>query len=691
MPRSAAQEAPPPSSINAALHRIANPFCDSALRNAHEQLRADVPSVHGEVFAGLRATIERVRQDGRSRLQMVLGDPGEGKTHLLARLRRLAEASWSDRTAPPLALGVVAPVRDPARPFRHILRDAASSLGRPILPPVLRDDPQPGSQLERLAWLILARGLAHLAESDESVADWGQDRVPRYLASFAVRVREEWPERGADIARRLLPWAEAEQIAPELWQAICRLPVAGSAGCALSWMRGSLLPEAELDHHGLPPPIDDEDLAFRVLVSLARGSGVPLVLGFDQVEGVRRQGEEAVRQLFSALSELFNQDGRLALLVFCQTTIWAEMVELIEQQVLDRMERSQKLRALTEDEVVALCASRLQRAYAVAGVVPPHEIYPFGAEALRAERRAGRLATPREVFKYLERLWDDRPAEAATDPEARARASYEEILERERRALFDRTPEVRAAMVRHALQQALDAARLAGREVAGARVVRTAAQGGRGQESPLQVVLARGGIEKRLYIETSNSTNGSSAAASVRRLKRALQKGEADVGLLLREQSFSLPPSAHDQLQRTPRAAVVWLHNEELPPLSALEAFLNGAPENEIPPAQAQALCTELAPGLQVLCRVVAETFAPEPRAAAPADPQLVRRVEEYLAWRRQAVDEARLCEALGVPREKLHSAIEVLRGQGRVVVMMDADQGRTIASRREGAATKTA
>lgn len=699
-----------PEQLGAARQRLPNPFCDSALRNAHEQLRADVPTVQAEVFAALSATIARVRTEGRSRMQLVLGQPGQGKTHLLARLRRLAEASWSDPTAAPLALGVIAPVRDPLRPFRHILRELGASLGRPLLrrdPGAAEDDPQPDSQLERLGYLTLARGIAHLAQGDPTLADWGHERVPRYLASFALRVREEWPERGEEISRRLLPWAEEEQIAPELLRAICRLPVAGAAAAALSWMKGSLLPEADLLHYRLPEPIDDEDLAFRVLVSLSRGAGVPLVLGFDQIEGVRRQGEDAVRQLFAALSELFNQDGRLVLLGFCQLMVWTELRLIIEQQIQDRMEVSLKLRHLEAAEALELCAARLLPAWRGAGLTAPHPTYPFTEAEIRAEHQAGQMATPRAVFKYLERRWDDGPELSAQPPgpapdtaaapppppppppRPTPRAVYDELIGRERQALPTRSPEVRAAAVRNAVQRALDAARLEGTEVHGARVVRVAAgAAARGQDAPLAITLSRAGVEQQVYLDASNSAHGKGAAATVRRLQQALQRDEGAVGLLLREAGCPLPPLATQLIQRTPRGALVVLRDEELPPLCALEAFLNAAADNDIAQAESQRLCAALAAELSAVDRVVAEAFAPvaaRAEARAAADPELVRRLLEYLAERRSVVEEARLCDALGVSAQQLAAAVDALVAQGQAVVMMDGNQARTIVSRPTG------
>ena len=60
-----------------------NPFGDWVLRNGFEPPPWDVPEIHAEERRKLRELIESVRLSGQLAIQVVTGEPGDGKTHLL--------------------------------------------------------------------------------------------------------------------------------------------------------------------------------------------------------------------------------------------------------------------------------------------------------------------------------------------------------------------------------------------------------------------------------------------------------------------------------------------------------------------------------------------------------------------------------------------------------------------------------
>ena len=684
--------------LDAALRRAPNPFEGSVLRSAHEDAFFDVPAVQGEISAVLAALVGRVRGDHHSRIQVITGDPGEGKTHLLSRMRQHAEKSWL--TPAPFALGVVRPLRDPLQPFGHILREAAFSLGRP-LPFLDPEGEQPASQLERLAWMALGRALHHLAKRDPSLRAWVPKNLAQGLATFAALAQEGWPERGQDIVASAAPWAERSGIEPDVWRAVGRLPVVGARHATLAWLKGVHLPEPELDRFGLPPPIADEDRAYRAVIALANLAGIPLFLGFDQLEGVRRQGIDQVRRFFAALVELYNHEaGNLALVVFCQTSVWAEIRAVLEQQILDRLEPDRMLRPLTPDEVRALCAQRLAAATSGEGVIPPYPTYPFAPadlDAIAVEAQTARrvLNRIRERFDRWSRATG--PGEMAGPPEpeeaalskaaleARARRLYEEALTKEAPSVLEQTSELRDAMSRNALRSALDGARRMRRRLAGVDVVAI-------RDVPLQghtdgatwVTLVKGAERRSVYLEANSSTHGQSAAASVKRLRHQIEgaKAEADVALLLRDRNRPLPRMAHQLLQKAERITVVWLDSEDWPPLAALEAFLNEAAENEISADGAAEFAALIAGELGAVGKLVQAAFGDGARPEAAPDPELGRRIEAYLADHHSIVGQLQLSRDLGVEMQPLASALEALAAEGKVSLAADRNQAPMVIRR---------
>src|SRR5712691_8201170 len=88
-----------------------NPFQGSVLRNGFEPPAWDVPEIHAGERGRLRALIEEVRRTGSLAIQVVTGEPGDGKTHLLATLRDEAEKAWL-RPGSELAMVPIDPVRE---------------------------------------------------------------------------------------------------------------------------------------------------------------------------------------------------------------------------------------------------------------------------------------------------------------------------------------------------------------------------------------------------------------------------------------------------------------------------------------------------------------------------------------------------------------------------------------------------
>src|SRR5260370_1440910 len=140
-----------------------NPFLDSVLRNGFEQPLSDVPEIHAGVREKLRALVEAGRGRGALRLQVVTGEPGDGKTPLLATLRAEAEESWL-RPGTERAMVPIEPVRDPDAPFTHMLRALVAGLSRPLAKVPLEG---PSTPIEFILWRILTRAVRSVAGDGE--------------------------------------------------------------------------------------------------------------------------------------------------------------------------------------------------------------------------------------------------------------------------------------------------------------------------------------------------------------------------------------------------------------------------------------------------------------------------------------------------------------------------------------------
>jgi hypothetical protein len=242
-------------------------------------------------------------------------------------------------------------------------------------------------------------------------------------------------------------------------------------------------------------------------------------------------------------------------------------------------------------------------------------------------------------------------------------------------------------MVREILRSARDKGHLIGNtaieEVDDLRLRKTSVSG-------LRLVVRRGTHTRRLYVEASNRQHGKSAASTVKRLAEAVDTGQVDCGVLLREDAFPLPPVANSTLaELTPRGVVVWLREREVAPLAALEALLNAAAAHDLPVDRATALDLALAQldgELGFVEKLVNSVFEKTEEGSTPSqDQEAIAQVHEYLRARCAFEPIAGLSAALHLSIERVHSAVRALTQRGHVEIVEDRNRAQVVMLRPEG------
>ena len=105
-----------------------NPFLKTQINSAFEKT-PDVEQIHQQLTTRILNTIPQIRDQG-SVLQLLIGAPGSGKTHLLARLWKLSSQRLNESYSDPNTFLFVSvpPPGDITRIYLHILREVVSSL-----------------------------------------------------------------------------------------------------------------------------------------------------------------------------------------------------------------------------------------------------------------------------------------------------------------------------------------------------------------------------------------------------------------------------------------------------------------------------------------------------------------------------------------------------------------------------------
>lgn len=293
----------------ALLATVPNPYSHARVDDAWERLPADVGEIHRATFDGCVRLVGDVAGGRQSHGAVLAGQPGAGKTHALARLRRHVvegERGW---------FVYVRPITGPDRFFRHVLRALAGDILRPPHGVVAV------SQLE----VALARHL--MAETNapaQRVAGWWE----------TVRAHHREPESVERFLRAALdPIAEATGLDLHVARVVGQLAARLHRPEARAWLLGRAVTEEDCRLLGVPGSLDDEAAAEEAAVTLLAigGEGFPVVLAFDQIEGLQRTRDdtESLMAFAHGVDRLFSRVRNVAALTCVQVAFLNDLAEAV--------------------------------------------------------------------------------------------------------------------------------------------------------------------------------------------------------------------------------------------------------------------------------------------------------------------------------------------------------------------------
>jgi hypothetical protein len=345
--------------LNQLLKQGDNPFENAFIRTPWDQKFVDVQSINKEVSDAVLKKMEDVRKSGLSRGVLLLGEPGFGKSHLLARIRT-TDLSYK-------VIAFVEPPPSPERVLRHILRESIVRLG------TAKD-----SKLTQLEWLS-ANFFVKLAAG---AIQAGSFAAPRFHA-LASKWRGSTLNLGdlhgvlkdhvSDLVNHAI--GEDPEIDASVLQAFFVLLHESKPlrTLAMRWLRGDILADEDLKRLGIAHSTrqldaeggeDQARRTIRQMLKVCRAADKVMVLCVDQIEEVN-DGPAAkgtgIRALAEALSNLVQYEGQLLVLTACLRDRWESYVgEYLNRSQVDRVAQTTiTLKPMVYDQAVELIQRRL--------------------------------------------------------------------------------------------------------------------------------------------------------------------------------------------------------------------------------------------------------------------------------------------------------------------------------------------
>ena len=365
-----------------------NPFRSTSVGDPWQAEVIDVPEYNGKATRVVLETLDEVRSTGRSGMCMILGDAGTGKTHVLSRLRSIAEENKYMFVS-------VRPLGDLTRIYGHILQELMISLRK-------KDEKDEYSPLERFIGDVIARSLSDGLPDNPS--------AQRLAASFdqdPMKIFTYKPERfySSNLRKMAVNYlaTSAPDIDIQFLEVLFHVLNPTMRPTAFKWLSGIEVSQRDLDRLEVPHSINSESRALSIIQTISSLAQKPILLSFDQLESIyiRFKRDSGIQLLFDSLTNLYNQCRHLLVLAMCQSLVWNESItKEVPEYSRQRIDYITRLEKLSAQDAFLLAKSRFDGMFLDSGVIPPYSTYPFTKEYLTkaAEKTDG---NPRLFLRAL--------------------------------------------------------------------------------------------------------------------------------------------------------------------------------------------------------------------------------------------------------------------------------------------------
>jgi hypothetical protein len=364
-----------------------NPFDDNVVFEPREAERP-INGLNDRSLAALLRQFERLEAEPRPRrrplrlkAQLVTSaEPGYGKSHLIGRLFK----ELGDRATQVY----LRPFQDAGSSWRSILLKVVQELDKPDDPHLTTATPGQLTQLDAIAFGVMAHLLAGLIEKGRADCEngvegakemrldplqaFGHGRDGHYLLGW---MSAQFPELLPHLLRELRESGVALHSSARAWLRVLHAYAFSSGGperdAAMEWLKGNGLAAEEvallsLDEREIAPFEEtaskrNEDAMFRLhdLLTLA-GFYRPFLLCFDQTE-LFTAGPDLCAEFGSVAEQLVNHGLNHMMVVTTNLEPWERViVRNFQTAHADRFSAPIELEGMTQPQALAIARQRLE-------------------------------------------------------------------------------------------------------------------------------------------------------------------------------------------------------------------------------------------------------------------------------------------------------------------------------------------
>jgi hypothetical protein len=365
-----------------------NPFRSTSVGDPWQAKVIDVPEINRKASRVVLETLDEVRSTGRSGMCMILGDAGVGKTHILARLRRIARES-------DYLFISIRPLGDLQRIYGHILQEIMISLRKKGL----KEDYSP---LERFIGEMISRALMDGFPDNPEASSLGTSLSQDPMKIFTLKPEEFYSTNLRDMAINFLASTHPD-VDIQFLEVLFQTLDSKIKPTAFKWLSGIEISEEDLKILEVPHSINTESRALSIIQTISALARKPILLSFDQLESIyiRFKRDNGIQLLFDSLTNLYNQCPHLLVLAMVQSVVWKESIQNdIPEYSRQRIDYITTLERLDSETASLLAKARLDTLFRDSGISPPFPTYPFSEEYITIANK-NTNGNPRLFLRHL--------------------------------------------------------------------------------------------------------------------------------------------------------------------------------------------------------------------------------------------------------------------------------------------------
>jgi len=386
-----------------------NPFDSkrvTSLPDENDGHFVDVEAIHATYLERLKGWTGEIRKAPRSLGVMLTGNPGTGKSHLLARYCR-----WARKEKSAFYVYLHNVMASPEWMSRHLLRSVMSALveGRE-------------SYEDCMLYDLVHEGLKAIVKRQNLPKTLSAD-VARKAFNSAMQDAGLRPDRiNSQIVTVLFAFFEKINVSPEL-----KGPARAFVNDVVDWLSGNSISEEAAKEIGLKPQPEDRDeeglirledehkieQVLLVLGSLSGIAGRALLICLDQADNLT---EPQIRSLMRFLHALLDSSKHLIVVTSGITETMRSFLDrgiISEAQEHRIAEKSIQLPLVPQQQIRDLLAARLQpvrdRFRKVDGLAPffdRHAYFPLPEKDYEEQFGSFPDVRPRQVLKWASDAWE---------------------------------------------------------------------------------------------------------------------------------------------------------------------------------------------------------------------------------------------------------------------------------------------